>query len=114
MALTRSFGELAQRRVASNAAFGEALLRDGIDMMLIAATSTPANGALRPRSSETDDGERLDHRTSRPPLTGSAAPYGIREHTLHSPEIGDFRANFRQVTCRELAHLSACALRIIR
>jgi DNA-binding phage protein len=34
MALTRSFKELVQRRVASDAAFGEALLREGIDTML--------------------------------------------------------------------------------
>jgi hypothetical protein len=32
--LTRSFKELVQRRVASDAAFGEALLREGIDTMV--------------------------------------------------------------------------------
>ena len=34
MALTRSFKELVQRRVASEPAFGEALLREGIDTLL--------------------------------------------------------------------------------
>src|ERR1700682_1988325 len=34
MALTRSFKELVQKRVASDPAFGEALLREGIDTML--------------------------------------------------------------------------------
>jgi hypothetical protein len=33
-ALTRSFRELVQKRVASESAFGEALLREGIDTML--------------------------------------------------------------------------------
>ena len=34
MALTRRFRELVQKRVASESAFGEALLREGIDTML--------------------------------------------------------------------------------
>lgn len=34
MALTKSFKELMQRRVAKNAAFAENLLREGIDTML--------------------------------------------------------------------------------
>lgn len=34
MALTRSFKELVQKRVADDPAFGEALLREGIDAML--------------------------------------------------------------------------------
>jgi hypothetical protein len=34
MALTRSFKELVQKRIASDPAFGEALLREGIDTML--------------------------------------------------------------------------------
>jgi DNA-binding phage protein len=40
MALTRSFKELVQRRVASDAAFGEALLREGIDTMLTGDVET--------------------------------------------------------------------------
>lgn len=31
MLLTRSFGELAQKRIARDSAFGDALLREGID-----------------------------------------------------------------------------------
>ena len=69
----------------------------------IEIASAPASGGR----------ERLDDRTSGQ-LAGRAAPYGIREHTLHSPQVSDFGPNFREVTCRELAHLSACALRIIR
>jgi hypothetical protein len=34
MALTRSFRELVQRQVANDPAYGEALLREGIDTML--------------------------------------------------------------------------------
>ena len=34
MALTRSFRELVQRQVASDPAYGGALLREGIDSML--------------------------------------------------------------------------------
>jgi hypothetical protein len=34
VALTRSFKELVQKRVVSDPAFGEALLREGIDTML--------------------------------------------------------------------------------
>jgi hypothetical protein len=40
MALTRSFKELKQRRVASDAEFGEALLREGIDTMLTGDVDT--------------------------------------------------------------------------
>ena len=32
--MTRNFGELVQRRVANDAVFGEALVREGIDTML--------------------------------------------------------------------------------
>jgi hypothetical protein len=35
IALSKSFSDLLQRRVASDAAFGEALLREGIDTMLV-------------------------------------------------------------------------------
>jgi hypothetical protein len=34
MVVTRSFKELVQKRVASDSAFGEALLREGIEIML--------------------------------------------------------------------------------
>jgi hypothetical protein len=56
--------------------------------------------------------ERLDDWTSGE-FTGSAAPYDIRQDTLHSPQVGDFRANLRKVTGCELAHLGACALALI-
>ncbi len=40
MALTRSFKELVQKRVASDPAFGEALLREGTDTMLAGDVDT--------------------------------------------------------------------------
>jgi hypothetical protein len=40
MALTRSFKELVQKRVASDPAFGKALLREGIDTMLAGDVDT--------------------------------------------------------------------------
>ncbi len=40
MALTKSFKELVQRGVASDAAFGDALLREGIDTMLAGDVDT--------------------------------------------------------------------------
>jgi hypothetical protein len=40
MALTGSFKELVQKRVASNPAFGEALLREGINNMLAGDVDT--------------------------------------------------------------------------
>ena len=40
MALTRSFKELVHRNVAADPAFGEALLREGIDTMLTGDVDT--------------------------------------------------------------------------
>ncbi len=40
VALTRSFKELVQKRVADDPAFGEALLREGIDAMLAGDVDT--------------------------------------------------------------------------
>jgi hypothetical protein len=40
VALTRSFKELVQKRVASDPAFGDALLREGIDTMLAGDVDT--------------------------------------------------------------------------
>jgi DNA-binding phage protein len=40
MALTRSFKELVQKRVAADPAFGQALLREGIDTMLTGDVDT--------------------------------------------------------------------------
>jgi hypothetical protein len=47
MALTRSFEELVQKRVASDPAFGEALLREGIDTTLGEATGTQPKSLIR-------------------------------------------------------------------
>ncbi len=40
MPLTRSFGELAQKRIARDSAFADALLREGIDTMLAGDVDT--------------------------------------------------------------------------
>ena len=40
MALTRDFKELVQKRIASDPAFGEALLREGIDTLLAGDVDT--------------------------------------------------------------------------
>jgi DNA-binding phage protein len=40
MALTRDFKELVQKRIARDPAFGEALLREGIDTMLAGDVDT--------------------------------------------------------------------------
>jgi hypothetical protein len=40
MALTKSFKELVQTRVATDPAFGDALLREGIDTLLAADVDT--------------------------------------------------------------------------
>ena len=40
MPLTRSFKDLVQRHVAADPAFGEALLREGIDTMLTGDVDT--------------------------------------------------------------------------
>jgi len=52
MALTGSFKELMQKRVASGPAFGEALLREGIDTMLAGDVDT--GKAIPPRLDEGD------------------------------------------------------------
>jgi hypothetical protein len=52
MALTGSFKELMQKRVASDPAFGEALLREGIDTMLAGDADWPA----LPNDSSRDSG----------------------------------------------------------
>ena len=41
MAVTKSFKEMVQRRVAADPAFAEALLRDGIDTMLAGDMDNP-------------------------------------------------------------------------
>jgi hypothetical protein len=66
MALTRSFKELVQRRVASDAAFGEALLRDGIDTMLTGDVET-GKAILRDYIKATIGFEKLGEATGTQP-----------------------------------------------
>ena len=65
MALTRSFKELVQRRVASDAAFGEALLREGIDTMLSGDVDT-GKAILRDYIKATVGFEKLGEATGTP------------------------------------------------
>jgi DNA-binding phage protein len=66
MALTRSFKELVQRRVASDAEFGEALLREGIDTMLTGDVDT-GKAILRDYIKATIGFEKLGEATGTQP-----------------------------------------------
>jgi hypothetical protein len=66
VALTRSFKELVQRRVASDAAFGEALLREGIDTMLTGDVDT-GKAILRDYIKATIGFEKLGEATGTKP-----------------------------------------------
>jgi hypothetical protein len=66
MALTRSFRELVQRRVANDAAFGEALLREGIDTMLTGDVDT-GKAILRDYIKATIGFEKLGEATGTQP-----------------------------------------------
>jgi DNA-binding phage protein len=66
MALTRSFKELVQRRVVSDAAFGEALLREGIDTMLTGDIDT-GKAILRDYIKATIGFEKLGEATGTQP-----------------------------------------------
>ncbi len=66
MALTRSFKDLVQRRVASDAAFGEALLREGIDTMLAGDVDT-GKAILRDYIKATIGFEKLGEATGTQP-----------------------------------------------
>jgi DNA-binding phage protein len=66
MALTRSFKDLVQRRVASDAAFGEALLREGIDTMLTGDVDT-GKAILRDYIKATIGFEKLGEATGTQP-----------------------------------------------
>jgi DNA-binding phage protein len=66
MALTRSFKELVQRRVASDTAFGEALLREGIDTMLTGDVDT-GKAILRDYIKATIGFEKLGEATGTQP-----------------------------------------------
>ena len=65
MALTRSFKELVQKRVVSDPAFGEALLREGIDTMLTGDVET-SKAILRDYINATVGFERLAKKTGTP------------------------------------------------
>ncbi len=65
MALTKSFKELVQRRVASDAAFAESLLREGIDTMLAGDVDT-GKAILRDYIKATVGFEKLGEATDTP------------------------------------------------
>ena len=71
MALTKSFKELVQRRVATDADFGEALLREGIDTMLTGDIET-GKAILRDYIKATVGFEKLGEATGTPPKASSA------------------------------------------
>jgi DNA-binding phage protein len=66
MALTRSFKELVQRNVAADPAFGEALLREGIDTMLAGDVDT-GKAILRDYIKATVGFEKLGEATGTQP-----------------------------------------------
>ncbi len=66
MALTRSFKELVQRHVAADPAFGEALLREGIDTMLTGDIDT-GKAILRDYIKATIGFEKLGEATGTQP-----------------------------------------------
>jgi hypothetical protein len=65
MALTKSFRELVQRRVAEDPAFGTALLREGIDTMLTGDVDT-GKAILRDYIKATVGFEKLAEATATP------------------------------------------------
>src|SRR5271157_63825 len=66
MALTKSFKELVQKRVASDPEFGAALLREGIDTMLAGDVDT-GKSILRDYIKATVGFEKLGEATDMPP-----------------------------------------------
>ena len=66
MALTRSFKDLVQRHVAADSAFGEALLREGIDTMLTGDIET-GKAILRDYIKATIGFEKLGEATGNQP-----------------------------------------------
>src|ERR1700719_4440750 len=85
MALTRSFKELVQKRVVSDPAFGEALLREGIDTMVAGDVDT-GKAILRDYIKATVGFEKLGEATGT-----SAGPQHLRHHRLPA-ETGRRRA----------------------
>ena len=66
MAIAKNFGELVQRRVSKDAAFGEALLREGIDTLLTGDVET-GKAILRDYIKATVGFEKLGEATGTPP-----------------------------------------------
>ena len=66
MAVTKSFKELVQRRVASDADFAENLLREGVDTMLSGDVET-GKAILRDYIKATVGFEKLGEATGTPP-----------------------------------------------
>ena len=66
MALTRDFQELVQKRIARDPAFGDALLREGIDTMLTGDVDT-GKAILRATIKATVGFEKLGEATGTPP-----------------------------------------------
>ena len=66
MALTRSFKELVQRNIAADPAFGQALLREGIDTMLTGDVDT-GKAILRDYIKATIGFEKLGEATGTQP-----------------------------------------------
>src|ERR1700760_3063089 len=66
MALTRDFKELVQKRVANDPAFGQALLREGIDTMLAGDVDT-GKAILRDYIKATVGFEKLGEATGTQP-----------------------------------------------
>jgi len=62
MPLTRDFKELVRRHVAEDLAFGEALLREGIEMMLAGGVET-GKAVLRDYTKATTSSEKLGEAT---------------------------------------------------
>jgi hypothetical protein len=97
MVLTKSFKELMQRRVVSDPAFAENLLREGIDTMLAGDVDT-GKAILRDYIKATVGFEKLGEATDTPAKSlvrmfgpgQSAGPQPLRRHRL-SAKAGRIR-----------------------
>ena len=96
MALTRDFKELVQKRVASDPAFGDALLREGIDTMLAGDVDT-GKAILRDYIKATVGFEKLGEATGTPakephpharPARQSAGAQSLQRHRLSAKAGG--------------------------
>ena len=90
MAVTRDFKELVQKRIARDPAFGDALLREGIDTMLAGDVDT-GKAILRDYIKATVGFEKLGEATGTPPkkphpharaARQSAGAQPLRHHRL--------------------------------